>query len=77
MKLFEIWKQADEKARKAELELRAEFTAFEQGTGPEPKLDRVLQVKLLRASATELLDKYIRSAGERGTGNDGRWRHSD
>ena len=75
--LFEKWKQADEKARVAESELRDEFAGFERGTGAEPTLDRVLQVKLLRASATELLDKYIRTAGERGTGSEGGWRHSD
>lgn len=76
-KLFETWKQADEKARAAEAQLREEFSRFEQGTGPEPTLDRVLQVKLLRSSASELLDKYIRTAGERGASGNSGWRHSD
>jgi hypothetical protein len=75
--LFEKWKQADETARTAESELRDQFAGYEQGTGPEPTLDRVLQVKLLRAAASELLDKYIRTAGERGAVSEGGWRHSD
>jgi hypothetical protein len=75
--LFDNWKQADEKARQAETDLRHEFAGFEHGNGPQPTIDRVLQVKLLRAAATELLDKYIRTAGERGTGGEGGWRHSD
>lgn len=76
-KLFETWKQADEKARAAEADLREAFSRFEDGNGPEPTLDRVLHVKLLRGSATELLDKYIRTAGERGTAGHSGWRHSD
>jgi hypothetical protein len=76
-KLFERWKQADEKARAAEAGLREDFSRFEQGAGSEPTLERVLQVKLLRASASELLDKYIRTAGERGTNANSGWHHSD
>ncbi|MGE4241085.1 hypothetical protein [Ramlibacter sp.] len=74
--LFDTWKIADEEARRAEAELKERLAAFEEGREPQPRISRVLEVKLKRARATELLDKYIRTAGTNSGPGEGGWRHS-
>jgi hypothetical protein len=62
--LLAHWKEADDQASRAEKELKAQFDAYAAGTGPRPDMALVLQSKLLRAAATELLNEYIEATGQ-------------
>jgi hypothetical protein len=65
--LFDAWRQADADASSAERDLKERFAAYERGEGPEPLPNQAMEVKLLRAAAMQLLDRYIRAAGEAST----------
>jgi hypothetical protein len=63
--LFAAWQEAHEEASRAERDLNARFDAYAAGQGPEPELSLVIHARLLRAAATELLNKYIEAAARR------------